>query len=224
MIASSPGELEPVFNAMLANATRICEAKFGTLFRYDGKLAYRVASVGTPATLVEFQKQRGPFTPDPHGYFGRCLRTKAVVHVADELAEPKPGVAAAHGGARSTVHVPMLKEDELVGAIVIYRQEVRPFTDKQIELVQNFAAQAVIAIENTRLLNELRAIACNSRPPPPTCSRSSAARPSICRPCSIRWSSRPARLCDADQAPFVDQRDGDVYHLGAIIRISAGLP
>ena len=231
VISASPGELEPVFQAMLENATRLCQAKFGTMYFREGDSFRAVAMHGAP-TAYRKSRLHALVHPGPGNTFGHILKTKQALQVRDAAADqgytdrdPTRVSAVELGGIRTLLSVPMLKSNDVIGAIAIYRQVVAPFTEKQVALVTGFASQAVIAIENARLLNELRqrtddlTEALDQQTATSEVLRIIATSPQSVQPVFDAIVANAADLCEATLSAAA-QFDGQLLHLVAVNKMS----
>ena len=205
VINASPGDLGPVFDAILDKAMLLCGAAFG-MMALDAGDQSRTVALGVPAALADFRRQN-PMRPDQAGIRARLRSGEAVVQIIDmkdddlyQAGDRQRRAIVDLGGARTCIGVALRRDQEFLGGILLYRQEVRPFTDRQIALLQNFAAQAVIAMENARLLTETRE-ALEQQTATARCCRSSTPRPAISRRCSIRFWKSP-EACVAAHGVF----------------------
>jgi class 3 adenylate cyclase/putative methionine-R-sulfoxide reductase with GAF domain/DNA-binding FrmR family transcriptional regulator len=211
VISSAPGELNAVFEAILSNATRICEATYGNLLLFENGAFRRAAQCNAPQELIE-EFQRNPvFVPLPNNPLDRVLKTKEAVHTVDAQADSNLGLLA---DARTLLNVPMLSHGELIGTISIYRQEVRAFTGKQIDILRNFAAQAVIAVENARLLNELRE-SLEQQTATADVLRIISSSPGELNPVFNAMLENAVRLCEAELGNLY-LYDGEAFHAAAL--------
>ena len=221
IVASSTGGLKPVFATILENATRLCGAEFSLLYLSEGDVFRTVSLYGVPPAFAEQRRLNPILRPSPGTALGRVFATKQMAYIPDVMAEPayqndplRRATFLDLAGARTVVCVPMLKDNQVVGAISIYRQEVRPFTEKQIELLENFAAQAVIAIENTRLLNELRESLAQQTATADVLKAISSSLDDL-TPVFETIGQRAEKLCDAEIS-LISMVDGDLIRLVSI--------